>query len=542
MLDSIFKTIVDMNMTANIVAAIVLPIKTILQKAHFSRKVLFVLWIVIALRLISPIAPQSEISIFNIGTSFEQNTVVKTYYNVITVPDETVTITDVPVEYKSDTDKTEIFSIVWLCGTFTMLLWGTVSYISLKRKLRFAVKLKENIYISDKILSPFVFGSKIFVPENISEDDLNNIILHEKMHLKRFDNITKIIAYIVLSVHWFNPLNWIMFKLFSEDMECICDEVILAKMNECEKNSYLNTLLQSSVKRKRTKVFYNAGFSFNATKRRLKNAITVKKASKAMMVLTMCICIIIAAGTTTNAITNIVNIENPVSELFKDFPEKVILDNNQQLLENTNTDAGDFVAEQMDFSNEIIRNNNQGDLENKKTEQKVYKANEPKHLIDVPEDALKEENIKIKSDEISDLSYIGMEQIEFSLDEHIEKVILDELHKKGISESNSTQTDLKNHYLKGEYNIKDGYYERVCGVLCDENGNISFYMELNSGNFMDVTVTDSETGKQVVGFGILAGGKDAYTLLGFDKDRSYDITIKSATEDEWNLEGQYIIY
>ena len=67
-------------------------------------------------------------------------------------------------------------------------------------------------------------------------------------------------------------------------------------------------------------------------------------------------------------------------------------------------------------------------------------------------------------------------------------------------------------------------------------------MELNSGNFMDVTITDSETGKQVIGFGMLAGGKSAYTLLGFDKNKSYNIEIKSVTDDEWNLEGQYIIY
>ncbi|MBR2472090.1 MAG: M56 family metallopeptidase, partial [Clostridia bacterium] len=375
-------------------------------------------------------------------------------------------------------------------------------------------------------------------PENIGEEDLNNIIIHEQAHIKRFDHITKILAYLILSVHWFNPFNWLLFKLFSEDTEFLCDEKTLATIGYDTKNSYINTFLKFSTKKKRTVVFYNVGFSFHTTKRRIKNMLNMKKTSKTMTVATVCMCLFILCSTVTNAVVDDIGTTLPPLPV----PEKEsAYESKPQIKETTMSDVYETVL------NEIAADNTSMYIpEVPYDENVVPEISEPiAHPLDTEKifSVITEEtSVKIKSNEVSDLSYIGIEQIEFPAGTNIPNIILNELKKKGITESGSGAANLTQNYLKDNYNTKDNYYEKINGVLCDENGNISFYMELNSGNFMDVTITDSETGKQVIGFGMLAGGKSAYTLLGFDKNKSYNIEIKSVTDDEWNLEGQYIIY
>ncbi|MBR2471129.1 MAG: M56 family metallopeptidase [Clostridia bacterium] len=512
MLNNIFQTIIEMNITAICVAALILPVKFILQKVGFSRRHLFVLWAVIAFRLISPVAPAADISIFN--SVPQNNEIVQSEYYLIPAFEQSDEVTYNTTEYKNENTRTDIIPVIWLCGASAMFIYGIASYFMLKKKVRFAVKLKENVYTSESVNNSFVFGifkPKIFIPENIDGEDLDNIIIHEQTHIKRLDHIAKMIAYLILSVHWFNPFNWLLFKLFAEDAELSCDENVCAKIGEFGKNSYLNTLLQFSVNRKRIVTFYNVGFSLNATKRRIKNMISMKKSSKIMSMATICICILIACTTVTNAVIPVEKATDKVSVILEDFTEEIPVFKTEAPAEK------ELISEPLEETE--VHNNN---------------ANIP---ADIPE-----ETIKIKSSETFDKEYIGIEQIEFPAGTKIPEVILKELKKKGIRESDSGTANLTRSYLKDDYNTKDNYYEKINGVTCDENGNISFYMELNSGNFMDVTITDSETGKQVIGFGMLAGGKSAHTLLGFDKNKSYNIEIKSVTDDEWNLEGHYIIY
>ena len=252
MLNNIFQTIIEMNITALCVAALILPVKFILQKVGFSRRHLFVLWAVIAFRLISPVAPAADISIFN--SVPQNNEIVQSEYYLIPAFEQSDEVTYNTTEYKNENTRTDIIPVIWLCGASAMFIYGIASYFMLKKKVRFAVKLKENVYTSESVNNSFVFGifkPKIFIPENIDGEDLDNIIIHEQTHIKRLDHIAKMIAYLILSVHWFNPFNWLLFKLFAEDAELSCDENVCAKIGEFGKNSYLNTLLQFSVNRKR---------------------------------------------------------------------------------------------------------------------------------------------------------------------------------------------------------------------------------------------------------------------------------------------------
>lgn len=137
-------------------------------------------------------------------------------------------------------------SLVWLGGLFLMFGYMLFSYAMLRKKLRTAVLYKENIRQSEFVDSPFIFGiirSGIYIPYGLEGDALRHVLAHEKAHLARKDHIVKFVAFIILGIHWFNPLVWLAYALFCKDIEAACDEKTIAYMEEEERMSYAMTLL-----------------------------------------------------------------------------------------------------------------------------------------------------------------------------------------------------------------------------------------------------------------------------------------------------------
>lgn len=186
-----------------------------------------------------------------------------------------------------------------------MLMFGLRSYIALKRRLRYAVRYADNVYLCEGIPSSFVLGifrPVIYIPSRTKKEDVDYIILHERTHIGRLDHLSKIAGYILLSLHWINPFNWLMFRLFSDDMECACDEGVLSVIGAQNKKRYMNVLLDAAVNRN-TMYCYSVCFAANSTKRRIKNMIALKKKSKvwnAIAVLS-CAAMLVAFGTNAAA-------------------------------------------------------------------------------------------------------------------------------------------------------------------------------------------------------------------------------------------------
>lgn len=135
-----------------------------------------------------------------------------------------------------------------------LILSACVSYGRLRKKVSEAVPLKKGIYYSDRIQSPFILGvvrPKIFLPSADPAAE-SSVIAHEKSHLKRLDHVTKPLAYVVLIVHWFNPLVWIAFGKLCKDIEGACDEKVVAGMSLPERKAYSNSLLAFAAGKKRT--------------------------------------------------------------------------------------------------------------------------------------------------------------------------------------------------------------------------------------------------------------------------------------------------
>lgn len=345
MLSDLFFNLLKINVMATIVALIVLTLKYILKKCGAPRKVLFYLWIVVALRFVCPTFIESNFSLFNVFDvpNITENQVVFLPSNTVGLPN-----TDLPSDeqvpyinqeslsnvettnnevHKSSLQNNqatqseqsqklkapEVIMLIWFAGTSFMILYSIISFAKLEKTVMFAVKGDGEYYETDMISTPCVIGiikPKIYLTLNLSEKEKNYILTHENTHIKRKDYISKFIAYLILSIHWINPLCWVLFKVFVNDMEMLCDEESIKKLGEDNKNGYMESLLALSSNKKNV-LPCPIAFGENNTEKRVKNMIKYKKSGIIISIVALLVCVILAIVCLTNR--NVHPIEN-VSE------------------------------------------------------------------------------------------------------------------------------------------------------------------------------------------------------------------------------------
>jgi beta-lactamase regulating signal transducer with metallopeptidase domain len=144
-------------------------------------------------------------------------------------------------------------TLLWLAGVAALLLYAAISYLRLKNQISTATLVRENIYETDLIQSPFVCGfvkPKIYLPLNLTERERSYILCHEQEHIKRLDYLVKPVAYLALTLHWFNPLIWLGFSLMIRDMEMSCDERVIRRTAGKETSGYSSSLLALATRKK----------------------------------------------------------------------------------------------------------------------------------------------------------------------------------------------------------------------------------------------------------------------------------------------------
>ncbi len=140
---------------------------------------------------------------------------------------------------------------VWIAGVLGMLVYFFLNYLRLRKKTRDAVPMGEGIYCSNDLCSPFILGivrPKVFLPKGLSADETRQVLAHEKAHLERYDHLTKVLAFFVLAIHWFNPLVWLAYLSLSRDIEFACDERAIRGLDTSARKEYGETLLRLSTK------------------------------------------------------------------------------------------------------------------------------------------------------------------------------------------------------------------------------------------------------------------------------------------------------
>lgn len=317
-MQDVFLTVLDMSIVASIVIAVVLLARLLLKKVQ--KRFSYVLWIVVLFRLVCPISFESSFSLIpEQAKSIPQQTALDETISPMSAANAayhaigdavngglgTVTV------YLEDTvddgyiETTEAFhSQVWLLffvyiwpiGITVMLIYSTATLMKLRRKLIGAVRLRDNIYLADHIATPFVIGlfrPKIYLPSTILADEQAYIILHEQMHIKRLDHIFKMIAFLVLAMHWFNPLVWVAFVCADIDMEMSCDERVLNQMGGEIKTAYSTSLLSLATGRH---LINGSPLAFGEgnIKRRIKNVMNFRKPTIWMVITAVIVCIAVA--------------------------------------------------------------------------------------------------------------------------------------------------------------------------------------------------------------------------------------------------------
>lgn len=299
-MNTLFYTVLNMSAVGAIVTVFVVFARLLLKKSPkiFS----YILWSAVLFRLICPVSfslpfsavpesisegifTESGIKDFSGENSDSENSYIQANPGENSVDGIGASL-NVPSASESDSQKSlwkaglfSALSILWIAGAAAMASYSVVSFIKLKKKLSEAILLKENIYVSDKITTPFVTGiisPKIYLPVSVKKDELEYIILHERCHIKRGDNIVKMISFAVLCVHWFNPFIWLAFCLSNRDMEMSCDEAVMKKMKEDVRASYSSSLLNLSAGRP---VISGTPLAFgkSSVKQRIKNIMKYKK-------------------------------------------------------------------------------------------------------------------------------------------------------------------------------------------------------------------------------------------------------------------------
>ena len=199
---------------------------------------------------------------------------------------------------------TSIAAIVWAVGIIALLIYTLVSFLRLRSKIGTAVLLKDNIYQSENISSPFVLGvikPKIYLPFYMNERDIPPVVAHEKAHIQRKDYLWKPLGFLILTLHWFNPLVWLGYVLLCRDIELACDEKVVKKLNNEQRADYSQALLTCSVNRRMIAACPLA-FGEVGVKDRVKSILNYKKPAFWVIVTAVVLCLALAVGFLTNPV------------------------------------------------------------------------------------------------------------------------------------------------------------------------------------------------------------------------------------------------
>lgn len=269
----LFGSILRLSVYGSIAGAGVWLIGLLVDHVRAPKGISLILWGLVGLRLIVPFSAQSSMSVYGIGNlnaRIEEALDFKSFYTGNAA--EAIgghgdfDLAEIPVRYEkierglsgktdsglfSDSVVRELFlfgcGVLWISGVMLLWLWGGISYIRLKRRLRFAVKCDGNIYETDEVSSPCVvgiFNPRIYLTMEVSGKQREYILLHEQMHIRYLDPAWKILSFLIISLHWFNPFCWLMWKLFQGELEKACDERVLRRIGAENKEDYGEALLK----------------------------------------------------------------------------------------------------------------------------------------------------------------------------------------------------------------------------------------------------------------------------------------------------------
>lgn len=345
-----FSKVLEMSLYGSIAIVAVMIFRRVFRKC--PRRVILLFWLAVAIRLACPFNFSSPMSVLNIGKLFSSKTESSEAETIVVseqVPDtatlheaagrseggSTVSVpgggnTTVPGQSASsgvdavaqdgpvtsvsqkpvqesgntksitrsaflDLTSKEIFSFVWFSGLILLVLFFTIRYIAFYRSIRKGQRGKDGVYCLDTIDTPFVIGffrPRLCVPSHIDEEEKEYILRHESVHIKHRDGLIKLLCYLILCVHWFNPLVWAAFLMVCADLEMRADEEVIRGLGMETKKAYCISIVNHAVKDPagsfmQNTAFSGLGFGGMEAKMRVKNLLKKTKVSKKIQVIAL---------------------------------------------------------------------------------------------------------------------------------------------------------------------------------------------------------------------------------------------------------------
>ena len=294
---AVFAKLVSISIVANWLILAVILLRVLLKKA--PRWITCILWALVAVRLVFPFSIESPVSLIPETTSVIQEAVDTNLIHPEVVPSDTAEFP--PQEENTNTyignkSSVSIIPFVWCFGVSLMLCYLVFSYFKMLWLVKEAVPERENIWVCDAVTTPFILGiirPRIYLPSGLLEPNREYVIAHEQSHLRCKDHWWKPMAFVLLSVFWFDPLMWIAYTLVCRDIEFACDERVVHHYGLPEKKAYSEALLECSNNRKLV-LACPVAFGETAVILRVRNVLNYKRPR--FWVILICIIVIVVTA------------------------------------------------------------------------------------------------------------------------------------------------------------------------------------------------------------------------------------------------------
>ena len=309
-MNELFLKIVNMSISASWLVLVVLILRFVLKKA--PKWVNILLWGIVAIRLICPFSFESALSLIPSAETFPKKIISGPSFDVqsgITPVDNRINdylgdryFEGVTVPANNGNTIMTILTIVWTIGILLLVAYTVISYWRLHREIDTAVRYKDNIFQSENVSSPFVLGlikPRIYLPFKLDGQDMEHVVAHEQAHIRRKDHWWKPLGFLLLTIHWFNPLMWLAYVLLCRDIELACDEKVIKGLSNEQRADYTQALVTCSVNR-RMIAACPLTFGEVGVKERVKSVMNYKKPAFWVIIIAVIVCVGVAVCFLTN--------------------------------------------------------------------------------------------------------------------------------------------------------------------------------------------------------------------------------------------------
>ena len=276
---NIFYWVFNMSIAASFTGLLILPIRAI---RALPRRISVFLWLVPFARMCVPVGLDSRFSLMSLISRFATKTVVVyspseelelSFLNSVTAAEDYF-----PLTYRNGTLNT-VFNtagVIWLAVSAIVIAFLLSQYAAVKNEIKDARPLYDNVLLSDKVRGPAVYGilrPKIVLPDNYDASRSEYILLHERAHIRRADNLWRLLAFFAAAVHWFNPLSWLFLRLLLSDLEQACDESVISRCGADERKHYATALLDCA----ESGGMFASGFGGSGLRARIENILSYRR-------------------------------------------------------------------------------------------------------------------------------------------------------------------------------------------------------------------------------------------------------------------------